>query len=202
MEEEERELTIMFELVKKYILGAKRPEDSTLQELQKLTERLVSAGSAPETSLMHMMVELSTNGIMALDKEGSILFFNPSAETLLRTNGEIQGTSIYSLVPPADKKALEDLIKEAPDRKVIKAPVIAKDGKILRVLDMVFYRVDNDDSTKFIVFVAECVEFTIFNCHPCPNKEGCQFYQKYSALFIGEKIPDTDIQKPSCANPC
>lgn len=141
---------------------------SHIKELEILTKKIIDSGNAPEYPIMQVMIELSENGVIGLDKDGAVAFFNSSSIRLL-DNMDIKEKKIFTLFDEQSNKNLLAAIYGEKDKSTTKIS-ITKD----KVYDVLLYKVKNG-KICYILFIINCLEDNLFKRQNCPLKNNCPF---------------------------
>ena len=132
-------------------------EDKTnenLEKLEKVTKKLSSTVVPPEFPVMNVLLSLSENGVVGLDKDGHILFCNYSMTNFL-SEEKVKGKKIYDIIKGEFSDKLKEFIESSPDINSIKIEI--ESAHISRVYNIIAYRV-KDISVYYILFFIDCAK--------------------------------------------
>jgi len=175
-------------VISKYLHGRKSGDKQNMERLEELTEKIISLGSAPEYPIMQVLIELSENGVVGLDKDGAIIFSNSSMNRFLNEKN-LNGKKIYDVIKGGFSTKLKDFIENMPEKKTMKIEIEAE--KTSEIYDIVAYRVRNG-SICYIIFFINCMDHLLFNRENCPLKNNCPLNNK--CQNIGEKNENCNLK--------
>ena len=159
----------------KYLLQKDFKENKeNIEKLELLTKKLLSLGSAPDHPIMQVLIELSQNGVVGLDKDFNIVFFNYSMTKILDRK-DLQGRKIYDVFNEEIGKEIRNFIKNLTERGTTK--VETGDKSPNNIYDIIAYRVTNGGICYLLYFI-NCMEHLLFNSENCPLKQNCPLNYK------------------------
>jgi len=166
------------DILYKYFHGksASLRDEKNFKEFEEITHRLMATSTNPEYSLMQVLIELSENGVIGLDKDGKIMFLNYSASKFIDKE-DIKGKSIFEVLDGKSSDTMKNFITRLPESNSTKIEITNKNSST--VYDVVAYRVQNG-KVCFILFLVNCLERMMFKQEKCPLKENCPFNNKCS----------------------
>jgi len=166
---------MIHEILYKYFHGktAIPRDEESFKYLEKLTERIVATSSSPEYSIMQILIELSENGVIGLDKDGYIIFSNYISSKIF--GEDVKGKSIFSFLNEKNAQSLKEFINKLTETNSTKVEFIK--GETSTIYDIAAYRVKNG-KICYILFLVNCLEHMMFKRDNCPLKEKCPFNNK------------------------
>jgi signal transduction histidine kinase len=167
---------MIHEILYKYFHGKSSSlrNERTFKELEEITHRLIASSSNPEYSLMQVLIELSENGVIGLDKDGKIMFLNYSASKFIGKD-DIKGKLIFEVLDDKNSQIMKEFISRLTESNSTKIEVTSNNSST--VYDIVAYRVQNG-KICYILFLVNCLERMMFKQEKCPLKENCPFNNK------------------------